>query len=291
VTATAGNARATVNWTAPAQSVPAITGYTVERTNGTTVVLTNVPATARTLTATGLTNGTAYTFRVRAVNANGPGAYSTASNTVTPAAPTAPGVPTIGTATAGNASAIVRWTPPASDGNSPITRYEVRVLNAATNATVGAARPAGANATALTVTGLVNGTSYRFQVRAVNAVGLGALSPSSNAVTPVTVPGTPAVVIGTPGGIGNPITAVVQWTGVTVTGGSAITRYQVTSQRLNADGTNNGVASVTNVASTARIFTFTAPTGVAAGTRYRFTVQAVNAVGAGVGRAATTTVR
>jgi hypothetical protein len=293
VTATAGNARATVTWAAP-QSASAITGYTVERTNGTTVVLTNVPATATTFTATGLVNGTAYTFRVRAVNANGPGAFSAASNPVTPTAPTAPGVPVIGTATAGNQSAVVQWTAPANNGGSAITRYEVQVVNAATNVAVGAVRLAAANATQLTVTGLVNGTRYTFRVRAVNAIGVGALSANSNAVTPVapvTVPGAPALVLGTPGGAGGAITATVQWIGVTATGGSAITGYQVTSQRLNTNGTDNGAPTASTFPSTTRSITFTAPAGVPASTRYRFTVQAVNAVGAGAGSVATTTVR
>ena len=37
----------------------------------------------------------------------------------------APGAPTIGTATAGIASALITFTPPASDGGSPITVYTV----------------------------------------------------------------------------------------------------------------------------------------------------------------------
>ena len=292
-TATAGNATATITWTAPATGGSPITGYTVQRTNGATVVLTNVPV-STSFTATGLVNGTAYSFRVRAVNAVGPGAFSAASNTVTPVAPivlVAPGVPTIGTATAGNASAVVRWTPPASNGGSAITRYDVQVLNNA-NAQVGAIRTApGAATNNLTVTGLVNGVAVHFRVRAVNAIGSSAQSGNSNTVTPITTPGAPASVTAARGAVGNPITATITWTAPTVTGGATIAQYRVTRQRLNANGTNNGAATTVLVAGTARQTVFTAPAGVPANTNYRFTVQALNAAGTGTGRAATSTVR
>ena len=78
-------------------------------------------------TVTGLTNGTAYTFTVAAINSVGTGPASAASNSVTPTDPrhTVPGAPTIGTATAGNASATVTWTAPASNGGSAITGYVI----------------------------------------------------------------------------------------------------------------------------------------------------------------------
>ena len=74
VTATAGNATATVSWTAPANGGSPITGYTITPYIGTTAqtpttVTGNPPATSTTIT--GLTNGTAYTFTVTATNAVG----------------------------------------------------------------------------------------------------------------------------------------------------------------------------------------------------------------------------
>ncbi len=95
----------------------------------------------------------------------------------------APAAPKIRAATAGNASLLAAWSPQ-SDGGSPITGYSVRVVNAATNVQIGALRPAAADATSLTVTGLVNGTAVRVQVRATNAVGTSAYSGLCTAVLP-----------------------------------------------------------------------------------------------------------
>src|SRR5262249_15265010 len=106
--------------------------------------------------------------------------------------PTAPGAPAIGAASFGNASATVQWTPPADNGGSAIPGYLVRVVDTAGNQ-VGALRPAAATATSLTATGLANGSSYRFQVAAANAVGTGPNSALSAVVVPATVPGAPVI--------------------------------------------------------------------------------------------------
>ena len=99
---------------------------------------------------------------------------------------TAPGVPTNVSATAGNASADVRWTAPA-DGNSPITSYTVTPYR---NGTAQSPKTVTGNppATAATVTGLTNGSSYTFTVAATNGVGSSVESAQSNAVTPSTTP-------------------------------------------------------------------------------------------------------
>jgi len=130
----------------------------------------------------------------------------------------------------------VRWTAPANSG-SAITGFSVRVANAATNVQVDALRPAAAGATSPTVTGLVNGTAVRFQVQATNAVGTGALSALSIAVTPATVPGVPVRGTATWGGAGGAITATANWTAPASHGGSTINGYVVQAIRLNAAGT------------------------------------------------------
>jgi hypothetical protein len=83
VAATAGNASAKVTWLAPGSNGgSAITGYTVTSSPG--GLTANVGAGVPTATVPGLTNGTSYTFSVRATNAVGAGPVSAASPAVTP---------------------------------------------------------------------------------------------------------------------------------------------------------------------------------------------------------------
>ncbi len=85
VTATPADLSASISWTAPAGT---LTSYVVTAYDGCTIqgsmtVSGSPPAT--NVTFTGLTNGTAYTFKVSAVNSSGAGPQSLASNVVIPA--------------------------------------------------------------------------------------------------------------------------------------------------------------------------------------------------------------
>ncbi len=261
---------ATVTWTAPvANGGPAITGYELVVSSGGTVVntITGIARTATSRTVTGLVNGRAYTFQVRAVNLFGPGALSAPSNEVTPRG--LPGTATALVATRLDSSASLSWTAPASDGGSPITGYVLQVRN---GATVVRTDTLSGNITSTLVSGLNNGTAYNFRLQAVNALGTGALSAASNTVTPATVPGAPNLGAVTQGGTGGALTVNVAWTPPASTGGSAITGYTVSAY----DGTGTMVQSI-NLGQGARNRTFTF-TSVGP---FTFDVKAFNAIGTG----------
>jgi hypothetical protein len=95
----------------------------------------------------------------------------------------APSAPTMGTAAPGDRAATMSWTAPASDGGSPIIGY---VVTAYIGYGPAKTRIFNSTATTQTITGLTNGTTYRFRVRAYSAIGVSGFSKVSNAVTPAT---------------------------------------------------------------------------------------------------------
>lgn len=282
-TAVAGDSSATVRWSGPSDDGGSpITRFDVRVIDNATSAqvgsLRTAPASDSSLVVTGLTNGRAYRFQVAAVNDVGSSPWSASSNTVTPLGPAlVPDAPSIGTATASNAAATVRWTAPAGNGGPAITRYEVRVLNDSTGAQVGSLRTASATASSLRVTGLSNGTAYRFEVRAVNGVGPSSWSVGSNSVTPANVPSAPIIGTATRGASGGALTATANWSAPSSTGGSPITGYRVYTLRMSSSSSSASVRSTTLSAvlgPTVRQLSLTLANG-----NYRFQVVAINAIG------------
>ena len=193
LTGVAGQAQVTLNWTAPSDNGgTSVTSYTLQRaTNSgfTTGLVTTTGVTGTTLTVTGLTNGTAYYFRIAAVNsvataASTTGAYRTLSGTLTPTtSATVPGPPTAlaFTPSAEKTSIDLSWTAPASNGGAAITQYSIRYtpFGSATTTTV----LTGSTSTSFTLTGLSTNTSFTIDVAAVNSVGTGAYSASVEGYT------------------------------------------------------------------------------------------------------------
>ena len=96
-----------------------------------------------------------------------------------------PGTPTNPSAEAGNTAVTLTWQTPTEDGGSDITGYQYRQM-AAGDTEYGTETDAG-DTTSHGVSGLINGTEYTFQIRAVNAVGAGSWSEEATA-TPNAAP-------------------------------------------------------------------------------------------------------
>jgi hypothetical protein len=99
----------------------------------------------------------------------------------------APDSPTAVSATAGDAQATVAFTAPTDVGGSAITGFRAQ-SNPSGIGVSGSSSP-------ITVTGLSNGTSYTFNVWAINAFGYSAPSDASTGVSPVATEPNRAIVL------------------------------------------------------------------------------------------------
>jgi titin len=224
---------------------------------------------------TGLANGTTYRFTVKAVNAAGTSAPSVEAAAKPTTASTAPTPPRNLAALAGNTTAKLTWTAPASNGGTPVTGYNVYkgTLPDGQTATPVNASPLAASATTYTVTGLPNGASAYFTVKAINSVGSSVPSNEASArpEASTTTPGAPRDLKAVAGNGKVTLTWSAPWWN----GGSAVTGFNVYR------GTTTGGESPTPINSSplAAGATSYSATGLTNGTRYYFVVKAINARG------------
>jgi uncharacterized protein YjbI with pentapeptide repeats len=269
VSATAGDAAATVTWAAPAaDGWSPVTGYIVTAyDNGLPVAEAAVDGAQSSEAVTGLVDGDSYTFTVTAQNAVGNSPESAPSPPVTPlSSHTVPEAPTGVSATPGDGQAVVTWSAPLDDGGSPVTHYTVTAHD---DAGVAGRWSAGDDKTSLTADRLANGDTYTFTVTASNDVGDSQPSDPSGPVAPagaVTVPDAPTQVRGTAGDG----TADVRWDAPADDGGSPTTSYTLSALHAgNVIGTWTLDASVTSKT----------VHGLTDGDSYTFTVVATNSAG------------
>ena len=251
------NASQTVDlsWTAPSPST-GLLGYEIlPQINGVNQTLLKValPSSSLSATISGLDNGVAYTFIVRAVFPSG--VYTSApSNSVVPF-----GLPSAATgisAVGGDGKLDVSWTPAQPNGSS-VTQYEVVVTPGPFTVSV------GGSTTTTPVTGLENGKSYTVTVTAYNARGSTISTQASG--KPVGPPASPSLVSAT---VGNG-SVTISWAAPVQTGGEDLTGYSIAM---------TGGATETISVSGGGTLSYT-KNSLVNGTSYTFTVSAINAQG------------
>jgi cytochrome c peroxidase len=191
----------------------------------------------------------------------GGGSTGTTTTAAVVTTATAPGAPTGLVATAGNGSAAIAFSAPASTGGSAITGYTVTCTAGATSQiATGATSP-------INVPSLANNTAYSCTATATNAIGT---SPASAAVTV-----TPLSTIGAPGAptltsvAPSNSSATLTFSAPSSTGTSAITSY--------AAACTLGATRISGAASASPILLL----GLSNGSTYSCSVTATNSVGAG----------
>ncbi|CAN2230032.1 Listeria/Bacterioides repeat [Candidatus Nanopelagicaceae bacterium] len=164
-------------------------------------------------------------------------------------------------ATPGDHAGTVTVTPPSLANGGAVTSYKII-------ATDGSGTPispeksciVNAPATNCVITGLSNGSTYKFQAVATNAAGT-STSSLSNSIVPASIPGAPTAVTALRGDE----TATVSFTAPADNGGSAITGYTLTVVETGQTFTGSGSPITV--------------TGLTNGSSYTFKVTATNAVG------------
>jgi uncharacterized repeat protein (TIGR02543 family) len=264
VTAVVGDTQATISFTGPVNNGgAALTTYTVTSNPGSFTCTINAPTTSCNIS--GLSNGTAYTFTVKASNTNGDSSPSDLSSSITPAK--APDAPTNVLVVAGTGKITVSWIEPASNG-SPITSYTVQAYDSSGTAVVGATCVVMAPAVTCDVSAnLIAGSQYTFKVTATSTAGT---SLASDASADVAINAAPSVPINVTA-IGENGSATVSWDPPVNTNGSAISGYTVTAYTLG--NVVSGTCTRNEAPLTCSI------SGLTNGVDYRFAVTATNGIG------------
>jgi hypothetical protein len=254
VAATAGDASASVTWTAADGRGNDIATYVVTVAPG--GARHEVAGTETALTVPGLANGTAYSFTVAAVNELGnQGERSGPSNSVTPYG--VPGGIAL-TVSAGDGSASLSWSAAASV--KPVT-YDIDVVPAAAGGAAFSTMD-----TSYGLTGLTNGVAYSVTVTATNDRGPGGSSTAT--LTPGRAPAVSNVAANPTGDRQFQVTFNVD------NGGHPLTGCTVTS--------SSGASAGCDASSGTGTATIDVPTY---NTGYTFTVNVTNDMGTGSGSA------
>lgn len=223
-----GDRQITLQWSAPATNGEPITQYTISWNGGSAVT---VPGDDASYVFSGLTNGTAYTFQVRATNVVGQGEVSDSSATARPYG--APSAPTSATATGsadGSGNVVLNWGGAAGNGRD-IDGYRITMSPGGAVVNVG-------NVTQTTVSGQV-GTASSYSIVTLGPGGQSSAFSSTNAGTPR--PGAPSSASASwPGPRG---TQTVNFSWGTSASTQPITRYEILVTNYHSSWQDVGTAT------------------------------------------------
>ena len=264
-----------LDWFDP--SGPAETGFKIEiSTDGTvsgpgtwTVEVADTGTTSLTYTDTGLTANTLYFYRISTINQSGESAAGTWVGTST-WGPTSKPLNLVATSLIG-AEIKLDWDVPLDNNGDAPSGYKIERSTDGTNYAV---LVADTGSTAITYTDgvsntLTTGTTYYYQISAINTYGTSTPSTAANAIAsdvPAQVTNLTATAV-----VGKVID--IAWTAPN-NGGSAITGYKI---ERSTDGTNY----TDLVADTQDAAVAYSDINLIAGTTYYYKVSAINIVGTG----------
>jgi len=248
-TGTGINGGVNLSWTPPSNiGALSIAAYNLQYStdNATWSQSYSYSGTIFTIPFTGLTNGTPYYFQISAENNAGLNSTYT-SISATPS--TVPDAVVSLTPTSGNKEIMLSWLEPSYNGGAAITGYIINYNITGYSGTGPWSSLATLSVSALTntITELTNGTTYYFQVAAVNISGTGTYTTTS--ATPSTVPGAVTSLVGTVVSTG----IHLSW-GEGSTGGSPISSYQVSYNTTSLSGQWSYITSV-NASTISYLFT------------------------------------
>ncbi|MDE2795964.1 MAG: fibronectin type III domain-containing protein [Gemmatimonadota bacterium] len=268
-----GSSEVELDWDPPEDDGGSeITGYRIEYSDdGQTWddLERNTGSTSTSYEHRGITAGTRYYYRVRAINDVGASPPSNEAAATTDAS--VPDAPEGLAATAIDEGRIdLVWSPPSFDGGSAVTGYRIEYSMGTVNWKV-LTENTLSTATTYSHTGLDANTEVTYRIAAINTLGFGAYSNLATATTAATVAGAPrglnARAVGTD-------RIDLWWTEPLDDGGSGIEGY-----RISVSGQSGGFVVLVNHTGTAA--TSYTHAGLEPGDTWRYQVQAINDAGVG----------
>ena len=232
-----GTTQLLLTWTRPTtDGGGAITGYRIEvsanRAGDWTTLVANTGTTGTSYTHGGLAPATTRHYRVAAINAEGAGRYSNVATGRTNAGPpNAPGG--LRARADGPRSITLSWEAPSEDNGARVTGYRIRARRAEESDWTTIRSNTNSTATTFAHTRLQPTTAWRYQVAAINSVGVGPWSLETGSATHPDVPSAPTGLTARTVGTSR---IDLAWRPPGSTGGAAVLGYRV---EASSDGGRN----------------------------------------------------